>query len=212
MNHPTLKLLHALLGVMFSAASLAAPSAPQLPSCRIQVGGAATVDYGRIKRNLLRAADAAVLPPQQRSVTVICDQPAAIALQQSGSDGSASPAAGSKLGLAPQAGHGIGLASGRPLGAFALRWRREGATLDGVPAQLIVSHDGGATWRPMDADTVLGATDLIAWARGEQRRPASGRTLTVGVRIETAIAPTSTLYLGREALLDGSISLSAIFQ
>jgi hypothetical protein len=42
-------------------------------------------------------------------------------------------------------------------------------------------------------------------------RPASGRTLTAGVRIETAIAPTSTLYLGREVQLDGSISLSAVF-
>ncbi|MBB1627542.1 hypothetical protein A9974_20105 [Achromobacter sp. UMC71] len=176
------------------------------------MGGGATVNYGKIKRNLLRAADAAALPPQQRSVTITCDQPAAIALQQSNREGLASPAAGSKLGLAPEASHGIGLASGRPLGAFALRWRREGATLDGIPAPLIVSSDGGATWRLMDADTVVGATDLIAWSRGEQRRPASGRTLTVSVRIETAIAPTSTLYLGREALLDGSISLSAIFQ
>jgi hypothetical protein len=209
---PYLKFLIALAGATLGAPSPAAPSAPQAPSCRMQLSGATTVDYGKIKRNLWRAADAAALPAQQRSVTVTCDQPAAVALRQSSGDGSANPAAGSKLGLAPETSHGIGLVSGRPLGAFALRWRRDTATLDGVPVQLIVSADGGATWRLMDADTVVGATDLIAWARGEQRRPASGRTLTVGVRIETAIAPTSTLYLGREALLDGSISLSAIFQ
>ncbi len=209
---PYLKVLIALAGAMLGTPSLATPSTPQAPSCRIQLGGAATVDYGKIKRSLLRAADAAALPPQQRSVTITCDQPAALAVRQSGGDGSASAAAGGKLGLAPETSHGIGLASGRPVGAFALRWRRDTATLDGAPAQLIVSSDGGATWRLMDADTVVGATELIAWARGEQRRPASGRTLTVGVRIEAAIAPTSTLYLGREVLLDGSISLSTIFQ
>lgn len=209
---PYLIFLIALAGATLGAPSLAAPSTQQAPNCRIQLGGAATVDYGKIKRNLLRAAGAAALPAQQRSVMVTCDQPAAVALQQSSGDGSANPAAASKLGLSPEASHGIGLASGRPIGAFALRWRRDTATLDGVPAQLIASADGGATWRLMDADTVVGATDLIAWSRGEQRRPASGRTLMVSVRIETAIAPTSTLYLGREALLDGSISLSAIFQ
>ncbi|PCE27069.1 hypothetical protein BWP39_09795 [Paraburkholderia acidicola] len=210
--NPYLKLLHALLGITLSTASLAAPSVPQPANCRIHLGGAATVDYGRIKRNLLRAAEAAALPPQQRSVTVTCDQPAAVALQQSSGDGSASPAASIRLGLAPDTSHGIGLVSGKPLGAFALRWRRDTATLDGAPAHLIVSADGGTTWRQMDVDTVVGATDLIAWERGEQHLPASGHTLTVGVLIETAIAPTSTLYLGREALLDGSISLSAIFQ
>ena len=132
-------------------------------------------------------------------------------MRQSASDGAAQPAAGGRLGLTPQTSHGLGLASGRPLGAFALRWRRDGATLDGVPAQLIISSDGGATWRDMQDDTVVGDADLIAWSRGGERRPASGRSLTAGVRIESASAPTATLYRGREALLDGSISLSAIF-
>ena len=92
-----------------------------------------------------------------------------------------------------------------------LRWRRDTATLDGSPARLIVSSDGGATWRELDADAAPDANDLIAWTRDAQRRPSSGRTLTVGVRIEAAIAPTSTLYLGREVQLDGAIDLSAVF-
>lgn len=205
---PYLTSLCALLGALLCAASLAAP---QANSCRIQLGGGPTVDYGKIRRNLLRAAQAAPLPAQQRSVTVVCEQPATLALRQSGDDGSASTAAAGTLGLAGETSHGIGLASGKPLGAFALRWRRDAASIDGVPARLIVSSDGGTTWRELESDALLGATDLIAWARGEQRRPASGRTLTAGVRIETAIAPTSTLYLGREVQLDGSISLSAVF-
>ncbi|MBK1981529.1 DUF1120 domain-containing protein [Achromobacter xylosoxidans] len=208
---PYLPSLCALLGALLSAASLAAPPAPQANSCRIQLGGGPTVDYGKIRRNLLRAAQAAPLPAQQRSVTVVCEQPATLALRQSGVDGSASTAAGGSLGLAGETSHGIGLASGRPLGAFALRWRRDAASIDGVPARLIVSSDGGTTWHELDSDAVIGAADLIAWASGEQRRPASGHTLTAGVRIETAIAPTSTLYLGREVQLNGSISLSAVF-
>lgn len=205
-------LLSVLCGVALGTVCLAAPPPAQSNSCRIQLGGGSTVDYGKVKRYLLRAAEAALLAPQQRSVTVSCEEPAAIALRQSGSDGTASPRAGNKLGLTRDTSHGIGLVSGKPLGAFALRWRREGATLDGKPAQLIVSSDGGASWREIQADTVVTATDLISWASGDQRRPAIGRTLTVGVRIEAAIAPTSTVYLGREALLDGSVSLSAIFQ
>ncbi|MPT25697.1 MAG: DUF1120 domain-containing protein [Achromobacter sp.] len=205
---PYLILLCALLGAAPGAPSRAAPPAA---GCRIQLGGGAAIDYGRIKRNLLRAAEAAPLPPQQRQFTLTCEQPARLALRQSASDGAAQPAAGGRLGLTPQTSHGLGRASGRPLGAFALRWRRDGATLDGVPAQLIISSDGGATWRDMQDDTVVGDADLIAWSRGGERRPASGRSLTAGVRIESAIAPTATLYLGREALLDGSISLSAIF-
>ncbi|ALX85412.1 hypothetical protein APT56_20645 [Achromobacter denitrificans] len=209
---PYLNFLCALLGATLCAASLAAAPAPQSAGCRIQLGGGGAVDYGKIKRNLLRAAEAAALPPQQRGLTITCDQPAAIALRQSGGDGSASAAAGSRLGVAPDASQGIGLASGKPLGAAVLRWRAATATVDGAPARLIVSSDGGATWREMEGDAATGANDLVAWALGGQRRPASGRALTVGVRIETAIAPTSTLYLGREALLDGSITLSAIFQ
>ena len=113
--------------------------------------------------------------------------------------------------MTPQASQGLGLAAGRNLGAFVLRWRRDTATLDGSPARLIVSSDGGATWRELDADAAPDANDLIAWTRDAQRRPSSGRTLTVGVRIEAAIAPTSTLYLGREVQLDGAIDLSAVF-
>ena len=166
------------------------------------------VDYGKIKRNLLRAAEATPLPPQQRNITISCDQPATVALRQSGGDGSASPLASSRLGVTPQASQGLGLAAGRNLGAFVLRWRRDTATLDGSPARLIVSSDGGATWRE-DADAAPDANDLIAWTRDAQASPS--RTLTVGVRIEAAIAPTSTLYLGREVQLDGAIDLSAVF-
>lgn len=209
---PYLNFLCALMSATLCAASLAAAPSPQPGGCRIQLGGGAAVDYGKIKRHLLRAAEAAALPPQQRSLAIICDQPAAIALRQSAGDGSASAAAGSRLGVTPDASQGIGLVSGKPLGAAVLRWRPTTATVDGVPARLIVSSDGGATWREMEGDAATAPTDMVAWARGDQRRPASGRTLTVGVRIETAIAPTSTLYLGREALLDGSITLSAIFQ
>lgn len=208
---PYLNFLYALTGIAFSAASFAASPAPQAANCRIQLGGGAVVDYGKIKRNLLRAAEAAPLPPQQRNITISCDQPAAVALRQSGGDGSASPLASSRLGVTPQASQGLGLAAGRNLGAFVLRWRRDTATLDGSPARLIVSSDGGATWRELDADAAPDANDLIAWTRDTQRRPSSGRTLTVGVRIEAAIAPTSTLYLGREVQLDGAIDLSAVF-
>ena len=202
--------LCALLGVMFSATSWAAP--PSVPVCRIQLGGGASIDYGNIKRGMLRNAEAARLPPQQRTVTVNCEQPVAIALQLSAGDGTASPAASNRLGAPADIRHGVGLTEGRPVGAFVLRWRRETAVLDGVPARLIVSGDGGATWRDVDADTVLNGTERIAWARGEPRRPASGSVFTVGVLIETAIAPTSTMYMGREIKLDGSIDLLAIYQ
>ena len=112
--------------------------------------------------------------------------------------------------MTPQASQGLGLAAGRNLGAFVLRWRRDTATLDGSPARLIVSSDGGATWRELDADAAPDANDLIAWTR-DAASPVQRRTLTVGVRIEAAIAPTSTLYLGREVQLDGAIDLSAVF-
>ena len=141
---PYLNFLYALTGIAFSAASFAASPAPQAANCRIQLGGGAVVDYGKIKRNLLRAAEAAPLPPQQRNITISCDQPATVALRQSGGDGSASPLASSRLGVTPQASQGLP-AAGRNLGAFVLRWRRDTATLDGSPARLIVSSDGGAT-------------------------------------------------------------------
>ena len=135
------------------------------------------VDYGKIKRNLLRAAEAAPLPPQQRNITISCDQPATVALRQSGGDGSASPLASSRLGVTPQASQGLGLAAGRNLGAFVLRWRRDTATLDGSPARLIVSSDGGATWRELDADAAPDANDLIAWTRDARvARPAAARS------------------------------------
>ena len=53
---PYLNFLYALTGIAFSAASFAASPAPQAANCRIQLGGGAVVDYGKIKRNLLRAA------------------------------------------------------------------------------------------------------------------------------------------------------------
>ena len=171
---PYLNFLYALTGIAFSAASFAAP-APQAANCRIQLGGGAVVDYGKIKRNLRaprprrcrrnNATSPSAATSRRRSR---CANPAAMA---------APVLASSRLGVTPQASQGLGLAAGRNLGAFVLRWRRDTATLDGSPARLIVSSDGGATWRELDADAAPDANDLIAWTRDAQRRrPAAARS------------------------------------
>ncbi|MFV7425495.1 hypothetical protein ACNPNN_20735 [Stenotrophomonas geniculata] len=176
------------------------------------MGGSTTIDFGKIKRSRLHAEQAALLLPQQRGVTVTCRQPEAIALQQSGGEAQDDSAAIRRLGLTPGTSRGLGLAGTKPLGAFVLRWRQDTATLDGTPVRLIVSSDGGAVWRDFDAATNSDATDLIAWARDGQMRPASGRVMTLGIQIEAAIAPLSTLSLGQEAVLTGTVSLLVIPQ
>lgn len=210
-HRQTLRLYSLFASTLLVTAHLATASAAEQNTCRMQVGGGAVVDYGQIKRHLLRAAEAVVLAAQQRTLTVVCDQPVTLAVRASGSDGAADSLAGSRLGVEPDARYGIGTVAGRNIGAFALRLRPDSATIDGVPARLIVSSDSGVTWHDAGAEAALRANELVAWSRGDERRPAGGHALSVGVRFDTSITATSSLYLGQEALLDGSINLSAVF-
>ena len=168
---PYLNFLYALTGIAFSAASFAASLARKPP---------------------IAASSWAAAPwsTTARSSATCCAPPGAAAaattqhhhqLRPAG-DGRAAPirrrwqrqSPGQQPARRDAAGQpGLGLAAGRNLGAFVLRWRRDTATLDGSPARLIVSSDGGATWRELDADAAPDANDLIAWTRDAQRRPSS---------------------------------------
>lgn len=198
-------------GALLLAAHIATASAADQNTCRMQVGGGAVVDYGQIKRRLLRATEAVVLAARQRTLSVACDQPVTLAVHVFGGDGAADPLAGSRLGVEPDARYGIGTVAGKNIGAVALHLQADSATIDGVPARLIVSSDSGVTWHDAGAEAALRANELVAWSRGDEHRPSSGRVLNVGVRFDTSITAASSLYLGQEARLDGSIHLSAIF-
>ena len=207
---PYLNFLYALTGIAFSAASFAASRAAsrQLPH-----------PAGRRRRGRLRQDQAQPAARRRGRAAAAATTQHHHQLRPAG-DGRAAPIRRRWQRQSPGQQPARRDAAGQPGPAWrpAGTWARSCCAGGAIPprwtarrARLIVSSDGGATWRELDADAAPDANDLIAWTRDAQRRPSSGRTLTVGVRIEAAIAPTSTLYLGREVQLDGAIDLSAVF-
>lgn len=205
-----LVLIVCLLGAAVSATPAeGSPSAGA--GCRIQFEGGASVNYGQIKRASLSATEAVLLAAQQRVLTVRCKQAVQVSVAASdGNSGTTHPDAGRRLDVPPEARFGLGVVAGKQLGAYALRLSSGSAAVDGVPSRLLVSQDGGATWHQMKSDIAMNGKVLLGWAHKGQARPAVGRLFLVKVQVNVAIAATSTLYLGREADLNGSLILSVV--
>lgn len=76
---------------------------------------------------------------------------------------------------------------------------------DGLPARMIASEDGGATWFN---DAYLYRTHMLSVADGANDTPRPFQVLTADLRIKSKIAPTSGLTLNNEAPIDGSVTLT----
>ena len=207
---PYLNFLYALTGIAFSAASFAASprrkppiaasswaAAPWSTTARSSATCCAPPRPRRCRRNNATSPSAATSRRRSR-----CANPAAMAAPVPGQQPARRDAAGQ-----PGPGPGGRQEPGRVRAALAARYRHAGR-LAGAPDRIVRRRRdlaragrrrGPGRQRPDRLDPRRAAS------------PVQRRTLTVGVRIEAAIAPTSTLYLGREVQLDGAIDLSAVF-
>lgn len=171
---------------------LITPSAcePSLPN-----GG--NIEVGKISAKDLNANLPTHLPVQYMPLTVTCDGATLMALEakdnRQGSDYNDD-----------MMSFGLGLINGdEKLGAMELSLIN--AVADSVAARTIGSIDGGTTWF---GERNLMRNNILAVANASSDVPISVQLLTADMRVHPIIAPTSSLTLTEEALIDGSVTLT----
>lgn len=201
------KTLNTLLGAMLLASSASAFAASSVdltvtglitPSaCTPTLANGGVVDHGKISAKDLKVDIFTTLETKTVQLNVNCDAATLMALEpQDNRPGSAIGSTTSNFGL--------GLINGtEKLGAVQLRLRDPIA--DNVPARIIRSTDGGASWTESFA---MYPSQLSSVADSSTVAPLPLQSLTANLEVVTFIAATRELTLTNEVSIDGSLTLT----
>ncbi|AUG06016.1 DUF1120 domain-containing protein [Pseudomonas sp. S09G 359] len=164
-------------------------------ACDPKLSGGGVVDYGKMTAKELSADLPTSLTPQTMQLEILCDAPTFLAM--STFDNRAGTSA------INQNWHGLGMtANNEKLGSAGFGLFNPVA--DGVAAKIIVSSDGGATWRP---SVSLGPHLQTAIAVGTGLTPIAVTRFTAELRLFTMIDGTDRLTVLDEVPLDGNATV-----
>lgn len=166
-------------------------------ACEPTLSNGGMHDLGKIAAKDLKVDLPTSLPSHYMQVAITCAAATLIALE------SKDNRADSHFENDPY-DFGLGMINdSEKLGSLQLRFVNPVA--DGVPARMIASEDGGATWY---YDPYLYRTNMVSVADGANNTPLPFQVLTSDLRINSRIAPTSNLTLNNEAPIDGSVTMT----
>jgi hypothetical protein len=167
------------------------------------------VDYGKISRQDLNVDKRTQLRDESLDLNISCNTAARFALKmRDNREGSAIVNSEIYYGLNYDR-------SGNRIGLHSLYFDPASTIVDAVPQVYRTdSTTGGRAWSssrssriPIAARSYLGFTDVAGSTAG----PVAIRNLSSRVTLVTIIAPTSTLDLSDDAILDGSATLEIVY-
>ncbi|VBB10342.1 hypothetical protein,Protein of unknown function (DUF1120) [Burkholderia stabilis] len=183
-------------------------------ACTPALAGSGTFDYGLIGTAELSPTEHTLLAVRSDSLTITCDATARVALTTA--DNRAGTGAFSSninfFGTSSPVGwqFGLGTASGKNIGAFAIRFRNNSFQADGVAVESIFSNTGGATWAVSNGIT-NNTGGYESWAKKGQLVPVAAKVFTGTLDVQAAIDKTSNLDLSQEINLDGLATVSLVY-
>ncbi|MGE1155717.1 DUF1120 domain-containing protein [Pseudomonas kitaguniensis] len=164
-------------------------------ACKPSISADGVVDYGKMSAKQLNQNQHTLLASQTLDFRVLCDGPTVFTMTTVDNQAGTSPNHDSW--------HGLGMTpEGENLGGSGFRLSNPVA--DGVPALIITSLDGGATWQP---SAQLSHLILTAVTTGSALAPIAVRDFTAQLELDTHIAPAAGLTVKDEVELIGSATL-----
>ncbi|TVT81293.1 DUF1120 domain-containing protein [Pseudomonas sp. H3(2019)] len=178
-------------------------------ACTPTLSSAGLVDYGKISRQALSVDKRTRLRDETLELSINCNAPARFALRmRDNRDGSAI--------VNSEIDYGLNLDHSRnKVGLYSLHFDPASTVVNTWPQVYRTdSTTGGLAWSTSRADTLpiaarsyLGFTDVSGSTAG----PIAIQHLSSRVTLQTVIAPTSTLDLSDDVLLDGSAILEVVY-
>ncbi|OAJ46765.1 DUF1120 domain-containing protein [Pseudomonas marginalis] len=178
-------------------------------ACELSLSGGGVVDFGRISRNDLNSGQSTRLPSKSLMLNLGCDAPTRFALRmQDNRDGSAT--------VNSEIYYGLGLdQSANRIGLYSLVFDPTDASADSFPRLYRTdSTTAGVAWSLSNASPLpVGANSYLGFSPigGSQAGPVAIQHLSSRVTVEAVIAPTNTLDLSSDVVLDGSATLEIIY-
>ncbi|WLH91389.1 DUF1120 domain-containing protein [Pseudomonas sp. FP453] len=167
-------------------------------ACTPEMSNGGVYDMGKLSAKDLKVTSPTRLPTHTMPFKVTCESDTLMALY------SQDNRAGSAYNYEAVGGFGLGLINGnQKLGLFYAYF--ESPTVNGAPAMIIESFDGGPTWREGDS---LRPTSLMSFANTSVLAPIPGRLFAADMIIAPFIAPTNSLTLTEEVPIDGSVTVT----
>lgn len=165
-------------------------------ACTLLLSADGEVDYGKMSTKQLNPNQHTLLPSQTLDFSVVCAGPTVFTMttidNQAGTSSN------------HDSWHGLGMTpDGEQLGGSGFRLTNPRA--DGVPALIITSLDGGATWQPSPQLSHLMLTAVAM--SGAPAAPIAVEEFTAQIELDTHIAPAAGLTVIDDVPLEGSATL-----
>lgn len=195
----TLMLVTATQALAASSVDLSVRGLITPSACEISVSNGGQFDLGKLAAKDLSPKTFTYLPKMSAQVTTTCEGATLIALEAK--DNRAGSAHREDDGYL----FGLGLINGtEKLGAMSA-WLSN-HTADGAAGYSIMSSDGGLTWT--NGGSFKPLNNLVSVYKSGDKVPVPVQLLVSNLWIEPEIAPTNSLTLTNEVLIDGSLTLT----
>ncbi|HEM7803086.1 DUF1120 domain-containing protein [Burkholderia cenocepacia] len=183
-------------------------------ACTPTLAGGGTFDYGLIGSAQLSPTAPTLLAILSDSITITCDAAARVALTaQDNRDGTGALSGNINffgMSKSDNVQFGLGTASGKNIGGFAFRFRKNSFQADGAAVDSIYSSTKGTTWTASDG-VVDNTGGYESWAKKGQTVPVAAKVFSGTLDVQAAIDKTSNLDLSQEINLDGLATVSLVY-
>lgn len=218
-----LAVLAASASVMAESVELKVIGTITPPSCKPQLTGTGTVDYGSILSDTLDPAGYTKLADKETQLDIVCDAPAKVAIHAvsgrknstvsdgaEGATGAAAPV--SEAGLPAGFGVvGLGLVDDKKVGAYGIAI--SDVNLDSTAAKAIQSDDK-ETWNDTNASSLYktdGTTSYLSWSQSGEVAPAAFKTMNAKLTVKTYLNKTTEMDLTKPVQLDGLTTIELLY-
>ncbi|WP_082221304.1 DUF1120 domain-containing protein [Herbaspirillum chlorophenolicum] len=214
--HSLLRLMLLCAGVAYAGSGGAASMVPMEvvvtltpAACTPTLSNGGVADYGTMNANILRQGQVTALPAMNMTFSINCDAAAKFSVRvidnRSASLVPGIVAAGSgNSALGDDYNFGLGIASGRNVGGYTIRFMPNTYTGDYRPVKLMSSTDGN-TWS--DAGNGAASKRLrFSWGAGNGTVDAY-KAVSGSLSVQPYVNKAENLPLSQDIPLDGSATL-----
>lgn len=193
-------------------------------ACTPMLSGGGVVDYGTINPINLNKDSPTLLAEKSIDFSIACDAKAKVGIKaingRLGTVAGATETNGvSELNLSGTVGRlfyvGLGLSNGKKIGGYSIRIDETNNSLDGNPAQPILSNDNGAEWvkvaNSVGVYTITPVPRITTWADVGTLTPTGFTTLASKLTVQAYIGKSSELDLTKPIALNGLTTLELVY-
>ncbi|CUI38836.1 DUF1120 domain-containing protein [Achromobacter xylosoxidans] len=185
-------------------------------ACVPAIEGGGTVDYGDISATSLNFTSSTKLPTKTIGFSITCDAPTLVgAAMHDNRAGSAVVGLVQRVKsqLSEDRAYGLGVAGGKNIGIYTVRFNPATATMDGNPGVLTRTNDRGRSWgTPVDGYVSELPEFIHAWTTGAgTARPFAFQVMSTTIDITAVIDKGENLDLANEVPLDGLATIELVY-